>query len=321
MTYGQPYVGTDSGPLLLRQAGLRSMLTALGWRVEDLPDLDFDNLVSQQPSKSSSSHYTAGNAKNPEYVGPGAKLVAEMVEEKLRQGRFPLVLGGDHSIGIGSLAGLLRARPNTGIIWVDAHADLNTPQISESGNLHGMSVGLMMDGVSEKDEVASIPGFDWLSEYPRLKPDSIVYVGLRDVDSEERHLIHAMDIKAYTMREVDYYGIGKVMDMALQHLLSQDENRPLHLSYDIDAVDPGKFTSSCSCLRARACVVSTWAIFSNILFAVGALECCYRYFNSVGTRHRHGGTGRLDVPRGALRGRGGGGDGQPSQRRNRRAQS
>jgi arginase len=97
-----------------------------------------------------------------------------------------LILGGDHSIGIGSLAGVLRARPNTGVVWVDAHADLNTPSISESGNMHGMPVRLLMEGVSPKE---TIPGFKWLKDGTRLKPDSIVYVSLRDVDPEERALI------------------------------------------------------------------------------------------------------------------------------------
>jgi len=97
------------------------MLSALGWRVEDLPDLDFES----SPRAPINLDYH-GNAKNPEIIGPGTAILADMVQEKMQQGRFPLILGGDHSIGIGSLAGILRARPETGVIWVDAHADLNT---------------------------------------------------------------------------------------------------------------------------------------------------------------------------------------------------
>jgi arginase len=230
MTYGQPFVGTDSGPRLLRDAGLRGMLTALGWRVEDLPDLDFDK-VPRAPVDPS----YRGNARNPEIVGPVTKVLADMVTEKLEQGRFPLILGGDHSVGIGSLAGIMRVRPETGVIWVDAHADLNTPHTSESGNMHGMPVGMMMKGV-ETD--APVPGFEWLSGIPKLSPDSVVYVGLRDVDLAERKMIHELGIAAFTMHEIDRYGIGAVMDMALNHLLAKDPHRPLHLSYDIDAVDP-----------------------------------------------------------------------------------
>jgi arginase len=209
------------------------MLTALGWRVEDLPDLDFEKAPRAPADRS-----YQGNARNPEIVGPITKLVADLVQEKLSQGRFPLILGGDHSIGIGSLAGIMRARPETGVIWVDAHADLNTPDTSESGNMHGMPVGMMMRGVSSESSASAVPGFEWLADVPRLAPDSVAYVGLRDVDPAERRMIHSLGIAAFTMREIDRFGIGKVMDMALDHLLSKDPNRPLHLSYDIDAVDP-----------------------------------------------------------------------------------
>lgn len=108
--------------------------------MEDNPDLDFDKICSE----ATRSHPLASqpNAKHSIEVGAGNKALAEMVESKLTAGRFPLILGGDHSIGIGSLAGVLRAKPNTGVIWVDAHADLNTPDMSESGNMHGMPLGM-----------------------------------------------------------------------------------------------------------------------------------------------------------------------------------
>ena len=139
MTYGQPFVGTDSGPTLLRQAGLRGMLSALGWRVEDLPDLELDETTLQVANENPEYR---GNARNHLLVGAGTKILADLVADKLQQGRFPLILGGDHSIGIGSLAGILQIQPDTGIIWVDAHADLNTPEISESGNMHGSTYAL-----------------------------------------------------------------------------------------------------------------------------------------------------------------------------------
>lgn len=231
MTYGQPFVGTDSGPELLRQAGLRKMLSALGWRVEDVPDLEFEALQLSEKSGT-----FEGNAKNHKLVGAGCEMLANAVEKTLKQKRFPLILGGDHSIGMGSLAGILRAQPETGVIWIDAHADLNTPALSESGNMHGMPVGMLMEGVAPDHR--QIPGLEWLADGPRLSPDSIVYVGLRDVDPAERRLIQSLDIAAYTMHEIDRYGIGQVMEMALDHLCAKNPNRPLHLSYDIDAVDP-----------------------------------------------------------------------------------
>ena len=165
-------------------------------------------------------------------------MLADLVESKLKLGRFPLILGGDHSIGIGSLAGILRARPETGVIWVDAHADLNIPLASESGNMHGMPLGLMMKELIPDRSI--IPGLEWLEEgsIPHLAPDSLVYVGLRDIDKAERNFIRQLGIKTFTMYDIDHLGIGRVMDLALEHLLKKNPDRPLHLSYDIDAVDP-----------------------------------------------------------------------------------
>lgn len=132
MTYGQPFVGTDHGPQLLRERGLLKDLSSLGWRVEDIPDLDFDTICAKT---SKQSKVLLPNAKHSLEVGAGCSALADLVESKLQKGRFPLILGGDHSIGIGSLAGILRAKPETGVIWVDAHADLNVPSVSESGNM------------------------------------------------------------------------------------------------------------------------------------------------------------------------------------------
>lgn len=209
------------------------MLTSLGWRVEDMPDLEFD-------TQQFSGVTDPPNARNCALVGHGAKLLADRVEAKLLEGKFPLILGGDHSIAAGSLAGVLRARPNTGVLWIDAHADVNTPATSGSGNMHGMPLGLLLDypnGVGAPNH-AELPGFEFLVNGPRLPPDSLVYVGLRDVDPMERKLIRELGIQAYTMYDIDHFGIGVVMDMALNHLLKNDPNRPLHLSYDIDAIDP-----------------------------------------------------------------------------------
>jgi arginase len=220
----------DSSPQLLREAGLRKMLTSLGWRVEDLHDIDFEKIASEWTGEHVPS------ARNCGIVGTANERLANVVEAELRAGRFPLTLGGDHSIGIGSLAGILRAQPKTGVLWIDAHADLNNPDMSESGNMHGMPVGLLMEGVAP--DHTKLPGLEWLAHGPRLQPSQIVYVGLRDVDSAERATIRNLGITAFTMYDVDRYGIGNIMEMALAHLLKDDPNRPLHMSYDIDAVDP-----------------------------------------------------------------------------------
>lgn len=181
--------------------------------------------------------------KNSQIVGKGCQMLAHIVEAELKEGRFPLILGGDHSIAAGSLAGILRCRPNTGVIWVDAHADINTPSMTESGNMHGMPVALLLDGLMDDPGAFTVPGFEWLGEngssaYPRLDPSSIVYIGLRDVDIAERKVLQEKNIKVFSMHEIDRYGIGQVMDSALLHLLSKNPDRPIHVSYDIDAVDP-----------------------------------------------------------------------------------
>eukprot|EP00934_Nitzschia_sp_Nitz4_P000388 Nitzschia sp. Nitz4//scaffold119_size111653//4704//6100//NITZ4_004173-RA/size111653-augustus-gene-0.204-mRNA-1//1//CDS//3329533785//388//frame0 len=235
MTYGQPYVGTDTGPALLREKGLRGMLTSLGWRVEELPDLDFDSIIKDLPD----DMVDPPSAKNCALVGNGTSLLADAVEKAITEGKFPLVLGGDHSIGLGSLTGILRKNPNVGIIWVDAHADLNTPNTSLSGNMHGMPLGMLFNHPTEPQvDFSKYPGFEYLIDSPRINPDQLVYIGLRDVDQAERQWIRESGIKAFTMYDIDHLGIGQVMDRTFEHLLKDDPDRPLHLSYDIDAVDP-----------------------------------------------------------------------------------
>lgn len=233
MTYGQPFVGTDIGPRSLKEAGLRSMLSSLGWRVKEEATIDFEDFGDISIPLESAFHQ---GAKNSLIVGEGTHKLASVVETTISNGEFPLILGGDHSIALGSLAAVLKARPGVGVIWVDAHADLNTPNSSHSGNMHGMPIGLLLDGVLDLQDLP--PGCEWLKDYPRLSPDSIVYVGLRDVDTEERKLIRNLNMKAFTMTDIDHYGIGSVMDSAMEHLFQKDPNRPLHLSYDIDAIDP-----------------------------------------------------------------------------------
>lgn len=160
----------------------------------------------------------------------GCKTVAEAQFAAASEGKFCLTVGGDHSIGIGTVAGILKARPNLGVVWVDAHADINTPATSPSGNIHGMPIGFLM----KKCDVTKVPGLGWLTDYPRLDPSQVCYVGLRDIDAGERKLIRESGIKTFTMQDIDRYGIGKVMEMVLHHL----RGRPLHLSFDIDACDP-----------------------------------------------------------------------------------
>ncbi|CAI5746385.1 unnamed protein product [Peronospora destructor] len=230
MTYGQPLLGTDDGPDLLREAGLHKTLVDLGWSVEENGNLNFAVPSPNDPVMDPSY----GKAKMCFPVGNGLKQLYEVFKQKAGEGKFCLVLGGDHTIGAGSLAGLLSVHPDAGVIWVDAHADINTPMGSNSGNMHGMPISFLMEGMVDSSK---IPGFEWLVYGPTMTPEQLVYIGLRDVDKFERRVIHEKGIKAFTMQDVDRYGIGKTMEMALDHL-SGKKQRPLHVSYDIDAVDP-----------------------------------------------------------------------------------
>lgn len=228
MTHGQPYTGTDHGPRLLRELGLPRQLASLGWRVEDSGDLQ---IVERTPIPTPE---TTGNAKNAETVGAGTEQLAHVVRETLQKGNFPLIMGGDHSIGIGSLLAILQHQPDVGVIWVDAHADIHTPYTSESGNMHGMPIGMVL--ASNQQVCDSFPSFTWMKEFAqRLTANQLVYVGLRDVDAAERQMLRDYGIRAYTMTDVDRYGIGTIMDRVVNEDLA---GRPLHVSYDIDAVDP-----------------------------------------------------------------------------------
>ena len=146
------------------------------------------------------------------------------------------MIGGDHSIALGTISGVTSARPNTGVIWVDAHADINTPRTSGSGNMHGMPVAFLL-GEVEQEDMQHLPGMEWFplsKSQPCLKPQDLVYIGLRDLDPGEKNAIKRLNIKAYTMTDIDRLGIGRVMEEVIQHFSGRD----VHLSFDIDALDP-----------------------------------------------------------------------------------
>lgn len=178
--------------------------------------------------------------KNPRAVSAVTEDLASKVYEQAKHGRMVLTLGGDHSIAIGTIGGTSKAiRERLGkeiaVIWVDAHADLNTPETSDSGNIHGMPVAFLT-GFAKSEETGI---FDWLakdfSTFPALSHKKLVYIGLRDVDRGEKQLLRENGIKAFSMHDIDKHGIGRVLEMALAHIGS---DTPIHLSFDVDALDP-----------------------------------------------------------------------------------
>lgn len=219
---GQPRAGVDRGPIRMVEAGLIDQITELGWKVK------FDG-HHQFEEVNASSDPPIGILKNPRLVSRVTEAVAKVVGDHARKGELPVTLGGDHSLAMGTISGTLSVHPETCVIWVDAHADINTIESTESGNIHGMPVSFLL-GLGSK-----ISEFSWVK--PLLKAEHLVYIGLRDVDAGEKRILRENNIKAFSMHEVDKYGIGKVVEMALDHV-NPNRDRPIHLSFDVDALDP-----------------------------------------------------------------------------------
>lgn len=213
------------------EAGLVSQLEKIEWKVV----IDPNTLMTYEHLKPAPSDHTLEELKaippplkNVRYTSAVTNDVMKQVSETCSQGSLALTIGGDHSLAMGTISGSLSVYPNLGVVWVDAHADINTPETTTSGNLHGMPVSFLM-GLSSNEHFAK-----WLPS-AKLHPSRLVYIGLRDVDPGEKALLKQYNIRAYSMHEVDRYGIGKIMDMAMEYL---GRDSPIHLSFDVDALDP-----------------------------------------------------------------------------------
>jgi len=225
---GQPRAGVDKGPIHLVESGLIDQIAELGWKVKFDGHHQFEEANAEQDTP-------IGILKNPRLVSRVTKAVAEVVGAHAKNRELPITLGGDHSLALGTISGTLSTYSDACVVWVDAHADINTIETTTSGNIHGMPVSFLL-GLGSK-----IPEFSWVSEAsggsPLLTPDRLVYIGLRDVDAGEKRILKENGIKAFSMHDVDKYGIGKVVEMALQHVNPKGD-RPIHLSFDVDALDP-----------------------------------------------------------------------------------
>jgi arginase len=217
----------------MRINGLTERIQKEHWAVNDCGDIPCPELDDTDHHRPVIRAEGEPAIKCADIVSKVNKETAEKTYERAKAGDFVLTIGGDHAIAIGSLAGIIKARPDTGIIWVDAHADINTPYTSGSGNIHGMVLSFLM----KHKECEFVTEYDWLKEYPTLDPSRIVYIGLRDLDLGEKRIIRNLGIRAFTMHDVDKYGIGAVMEKSIEHLRRR-KDCPLHLSFDIDGVDP-----------------------------------------------------------------------------------
>ena len=210
MDLGADRRGVDMGPSAIRYARLKESLERLGIAVTD-----HGNLRVPVPE---SATVDEANAKYFPIIKAVCDELAVVVHDVVALGGFPLVLGGDHSIAMGTIAGVARARGRApGVIWVDAHGDINTPLTSPSGNVHGMPVHFA------------------LQEHA-VDPKRMAFIGLRDVDDGEKRAIRELGVRAFTMADVDRLGMSRVVDEALT--LVADGEHSVHVSFDMDGVDP-----------------------------------------------------------------------------------
>jgi arginase len=225
MDLGQSRRGVDMGPSALRGAGLQSSIKKLGLQVEDI-----GNLSVKQPEEMPIGEK---RAKYLQEIAETCNDVAVATEKSLTEGLLPLVLGGDHSIAAGVAAGVAnhfrKEKKQIGYLWLDAHGDMNTPESSPSGNVHGMPLAAIMGYGAP--ELVDLLGFK-----PKAEPGNIVIVGARDLDAQERKIVKKSGIHVFTMRDIDERGMRDVMSEALKYAM--DDTAGIAVSLDMDFVDP-----------------------------------------------------------------------------------
>jgi arginase len=225
MDLGSGRRGVDMGPSAIRIAGLDDRLVELGHRVVDEGDLVIKNMEELKVGHE--------RARYLDEIARAAGILARKVDRILTQGHFPLVLGGDHSIALGTVSGISAFGKSQGkrmgLLWVDAHGDINTPETSPSGNIHGMPLAALLGfGPSELTDVAG-PG-------PKLEASRVALVGIRSLDPGEKKRLKETGVQVHTMSDIDRHGVHKVMEKALARISSGADL--VHVSFDLDAVDP-----------------------------------------------------------------------------------
>jgi arginase len=225
MDLGASRRGTDMGPSAMRVAGLGASIRRLGHTLGTEEDI-FVPAMETRATDNTKARF------KPEILAVCEQL-ADRVEAIISEGSFPLIVGGDHSIAMGSFSGVsahYKARDErVGLIWFDAHGDMNLPGISPSGNIHGMPLSHLLGKGDE--ELKSIKGFS-----PKVAPENVALIGIRDIDAGERRIIRESGIHAFTMRDIDEQGMAAVSRRALE--IVNDGTAGFHLSFDVDGCDP-----------------------------------------------------------------------------------
>lgn len=236
LSFGSSMAGVDIGPAALRVARLNARIAQLGLEVRDLGDLRIERPQSKGE--------LAGKANYLLEVSSVCRDLAVQVEAVLSTSELPIVLGGDHSIAIGSISGLAsflnKSNSSLGLIWFDAHADMNTAESTPSGNIHGMPLAALLGhGVPE---LTHIGGFA-----PKLDPRFCAHIGARDIDQGERELIRQLGLRFFTMREIDERGMGVCVDEAIK--IARRATGGYAVTFDVDALDPGDAPGSGTLVR------------------------------------------------------------------------
>jgi arginase len=234
--FGASMAGVDMGPAALRVARLTERIAALGYTVKDSGDLRLDR-PHTLPDPGDKLKYVR-------QISSACEKLARAVEDILAADQLPLVLGGDHSIAIGSFAGVAshyrKRQEKLGLLWFDAHADMNTPESTPSGNIHGMPLASLF-GLGTR-ELTNIAGFA-----PKLDPKLCAHVGARDIDAGERKLIRELGVRFFTMREIDERGMAACMNDALK--IVSNGTGGYGVTFDVDVLDPGDAPGSGTLVR------------------------------------------------------------------------
>ena len=214
--------GARLGPQIIRTAGVAEQIRALGYTVEDAGDVEV-------PQTGDGVMGGPGRPKNVQAILAASRAIAGAVERAVRQGAFPVVVGGDHAMAVGVIAGIARVHGPQGVIWIDAHPDLNTPHTSPTGNLHGMSMAAALGEMADIFTPAEFPT-------PAADVKRLAFLALRDLDPGEREIIRNRGIACFTMTDIDRLGMANVVDRAVE--ICGAGAGSVHISFDIDSLDP-----------------------------------------------------------------------------------
>ncbi|HEY0077680.1 MAG TPA: arginase [Pyrinomonadaceae bacterium] len=258
--FGQTIAGVDLGPAAMRVARLNQRIALLGYEVRDLGDVR-----TECPQRASVAQHE--KLKFLPEVKAACERLASDVQAILRAGETPVILGGDHSIAIGSVAGVAAFKREQeqaiGLIWFDAHADMNTPETTPSGNIHGMPLAVLLGyGTPELTDIA---GFA-----PKIDPRFCAHIGARDVDPGERELIRRLGMRFFTMREIDERGMSACVDEAIE-IVSKAPGG-YHVTLDVDALDPVDAPGSGTVVRGGLTYRETHLALEKIAEAGGMLS-------------------------------------------------